>query len=134
MPGRERRLGCLRCGCCGLRRHAAAGTRLTSDDSGEEGRPLPAAAATVDDDAGSYSSYYEEEESGANEEGEVLPKFLMQKFIAIESGKVFGKPTSIVTSDAERDRALQETRTRTGPLWPSLHLAISTGQIVRAHV
>ena len=39
-----------------------------------------------------------------NEAGEILPKFLLAKFITIESGKVFGRPTSIVTGDEERDR------------------------------
>ena len=45
-----------------------------------------------------------------NEEGEILPKFLMQKFITIESGKVFGNVTTIVTGDTERDRLFAMVR------------------------
>ena len=39
-----------------------------------------------------------------NEAGEVLPKFLMAKLIAIESGKVWGNSVTIRTSDSERAR------------------------------
>ena len=45
-----------------------------------------------------------------NEAGEILPKFLLAKFITIESGKVFGNKTSIVTSDEERDRLFATVR------------------------
>eukprot|EP00316_Scyphosphaera_apsteinii_P003732 CAMPEP_0119319200 /NCGR_PEP_ID=MMETSP1333-20130426/48726_1 /TAXON_ID=418940 /ORGANISM="Scyphosphaera apsteinii, Strain RCC1455" /LENGTH=109 /DNA_ID=CAMNT_0007325555 /DNA_START=139 /DNA_END=468 /DNA_ORIENTATION=- len=39
-----------------------------------------------------------------NEEGEILPKFLWAKFVAIESGKVFGKPLKTTTDVTQRDR------------------------------
>jgi len=39
-----------------------------------------------------------------NEQGELLPKFLMAKLIAIESNKVFGQCMTITTSDDQRDR------------------------------
>ena len=45
-----------------------------------------------------------------NEQGEVLPKILMAKLITIESSKVFGNVTTIVTGDAERDRLFAMVR------------------------
>lgn len=39
-----------------------------------------------------------------NEQGEILPKFLMNKLVAIESNKVFGKELKTKTSDEQKDR------------------------------
>ena len=45
-----------------------------------------------------------------NEQGEILPKFLMAKLVVIESGKTFGRPSTIVTNDSERDRLFAMVR------------------------
>ena len=45
-----------------------------------------------------------------NEEGEILPKFLLAKFITIESGRAFGNVVSIVTEDSERDKLFAMVR------------------------
>jgi len=40
-----------------------------------------------------------------NEQGEILPRFLSAKWIAIESGKVYGNPLTIETSDEEKAKS-----------------------------
>ena len=41
-----------------------------------------------------------------NEQGKILPKFLMTKFITIESGVVYGRPMATTLDDEQRDRFL----------------------------